>query len=111
MNKIINIKDIDQWNKIVQEHEINKNLIVVCFSGSWCGPCKALAPKLESLASTYNNSVLFMKIDIDECEIIAEKFNITSLPSTLLIKNCNVIKTIVGADYLNIKNSIDNQFS
>lgn len=107
MNYVNYIKDIDQWNEIINEHEIKQNLLVVCFSGSWCGPCKTLAPKFESLASTYNNRVLFMKIDIDECQIIAEKFNITSLPTTLIIKNSNVIKNIIGADYIGIKAGID----
>jgi len=109
MSKVVHIKSIDQWNEIVAAHESNGNILVCKCSANWCAPCKALAPKIESLAQTYDiEKVLFLSIDIEENEEIANKFNITSLPTTLIIKNCDVIKTIVGADFAGIKIGIDN---
>lgn len=111
MNQVIYIKDINQWNTIIQEHENKNNILVVCFGGTWCGPCNSLAPKFTSLAETYDNHILFLKIDIDECTLIADKFNISSVPTTLIIKKSNIVKTIVGADYIGIKVGIDNQLN
>jgi thioredoxin 1 len=108
MSKLQYVKTVEEWNNIVTEHDEKKNLLVACFSASWCGPCKALKPKLEALSLQYGDAVVFLKVDIDEVEEIANKFEIASVPTTLIIKNCNVVKTVVGADILGIQTGIDN---
>ncbi len=108
MGKVVHVESVEQWNQIVSDHEKAKNILVCKFSANWCGPCKALAPKVESLAQNYDETkVLFLSIDIEENEEIANKFNITSLPTTLIIKNCDIYKTITGADLVGIKMGID----
>lgn len=112
MSKVIHVKSIDHWNEIVTNHESNGSVLVCKFSAIWCGPCKSLAPKIDSLSLTYDeNKVLFLSIDIDENKEIAEKFDISSMPTTLIIKNCKIIKSIVGADLIAIKMGIDNIFT
>jgi thioredoxin 1 len=112
MTKVVHVKSTDHWNEIVTAHEDNGSVLVCKFSSSWCRPCLALAPKIDSLSLTYDeNKVLFLSIDIEENEEIAEKFNITSMPTTLIIRNCKIIKTVVGADLVAIKGGIDNIFA
>lgn len=109
MTKVVHIESIDQWNNIVKAHNKNGGLLVCKCGSSWCPPCKALAPKLDTLSLSYDpDQVLFISVDIDEHGEIAEKFNVTSLPTTLVLKNCKVVKTIVGADLAGIKSAIDN---
>lgn len=108
MSKVTHVNSVEQWNKIATFHDENDNILVCKFGSSWCGPCGALKPKFESLASHYDNNILFITIDIDECESIADKFSISSLPTTLIIKKSIVVKTIVGADIVGIKTGIDN---
>lgn len=108
MSKVVHVENVDEWNAIVTDHESQKNLLVVCFGAAWCGPCKALKPKFDALSANYGDAVVFLKVDIDECEEVADKFQISSVPTTLVIKNCNVIKTVVGADVLGIQTGIDN---
>lgn len=109
MTKVVHVKSTDHWNEIVTNHESNGSVLVCKFFSDWCNPCKALAPKIDSLSLNYDeNKVLFLSIDIEENEEVAEKFNITSMPTTLLIKNCKIIKTVVGADLVAIKGGIDN---
>lgn len=111
MTKVVHVKSIDHWNEIVTIHESNGSVLVCKFGSNWCGPCKSLAPKIDSLSLTYDeNRVLFLSIDIDENEEIAKKFDISSMPTTLIIKNCKVVKTVVGADLIAIKGGIDNIF-
>ena len=108
-SRVVHVESVDQWNDIVVAHEKNKSILVCKFSASWCGPCRALAPKVDALALTYEeDKVLFLSIDIDECQEIADKFNVTSLPTTLVIKDCKPVKQIVGADVVGIKAGIDN---
>lgn len=109
MTKVVHITSVDQWNEIVLAHEKNKNILVCKYSAEWCGPCRALAPKVDALSLQYDeNEVVFLSIDIDECQEIADKFNVSSLPTTLVIKNCKPFKQVVGADIVSIKAGIDN---
>lgn len=61
---------------------INKDLIVVDFFATWCGPCKMLGPVLESL-----DGVEVLKIDVDECPDLAREYGIMSVPTLMIFKN------------------------
>lgn len=61
---------------------INKDLIVVDFFATWCGPCKMLGPVLESL-----DGVEVLKIDVDECPSLARSYGIMSVPTLIIFKN------------------------
>lgn len=69
--------------------------VLVKFGAEWCGPCKSLAPILESLATEYASKLNFVSVDIDGTSI-AQKFNIRGVPTILLFKNGEVVNTIVG---------------
>jgi thioredoxin 1 len=105
MLEYINSKD--EWNEMARQHQELKNIIVVCFGAEWCGPCKALQPKLNDLSNNYPN-IKFIKVDIEKCPEVADKFNIASVPTTLILKDCSIYKTIVGADILGIQSGLDN---
>lgn len=64
---------------------INKELIVVDFYATWCGPCKMLGPVLESL-----EDVEILKIDVDECPELARKYGVMSVPTLMIFKNGNL---------------------
>ncbi|KXJ77338.1 thioredoxin-2 [Aedes albopictus] len=73
-------------------------LVVVDFFATWCGPCKVIAPKLEELQNKYAEKVLFVKVDVDECEDLAAKYEISSMPTFLYIKNKKVVDQFSGAN-------------
>jgi thioredoxin 1 len=58
--------------------------VLVDFSASWCGPCKAMAPALEAFAECRYNELAVVKIDIDEAPGIASKYAIRSVPTLML---------------------------
>ena len=75
----------------------SKNLVLVDFSASWCGPCKMLTPILEELQETFK-TVAFYKMDIDDesnREVIQE-YNIMSVPTVILFKNGAVAGSMLG---------------
>jgi thioredoxin len=79
------------------EEVINSEIIVVAdFWAPWCGPCKMLTPILEELDREIGNKVKFVKINVDENPIIANKFGIASIPNVIVFKNGDIVENIVG---------------
>ena len=61
---------------------------VVCdFFATWCGPCKMLAPVLEEVSSQFADKAVFIKVDVDECNDLAARYGIMSIPYVAVFKN------------------------
>ena len=61
-------------------------LVVIDFFATWCGPCKMIAPRLEEWEAQMSN-VKFLKVDVDEAEDVAAHYQISAMPTFILIKN------------------------
>jgi len=73
-----------------------KDLVLVDFYATWCGPCKMLAPVLEQVADEVKEKAIIKKLDIDECLDIAKEFNVMSVPTMILFKDGKEVERIVG---------------
>lgn len=84
-------------NKENFENEVlNSNkLTVVDFFATWCGPCQMLAPVLEKLSKEQNDLNIF-KVDIDESVELAIKYQVEVVPTLIIFKNGNPVKTLEG---------------
>lgn len=84
-------------NKENFENEVlNSNkLTVVDFFATWCGPCQMLAPVLEKLSKEQNDLNIF-KVDIDESVELAIKHQVEVVPTLVIFKNGNPVKTLEG---------------
>lgn len=78
-----------------QEVEASKTPVLVDFYADWCGPCKMVQSELEALAQNHDD-VLVAKVNVDENNNLAERFNISSIPCMILFKNGEATKTIIG---------------
>lgn len=74
--------------KNFEEEVMNsKKTVLIDFWASWCGPCKMMAPVVNELADELADSVKVCKINIDEEQNLAVKYNVMSIPTFVVIKN------------------------
>lgn len=66
---------------------LGKSTAVLDFSAQWCGPCKMLAPVLESVADTMHEDVSFYSIDVDENMALAMEYHVSSIPCIVILKD------------------------
>jgi thioredoxin 1 len=70
--------------------------VLVDYWAEWCGPCKALAPLLEDLAKDYGGKLRIAKVNVDENQQLARKYNIKAIPTLMLFKEGNVQASKLG---------------
>ncbi len=71
--------------------------VLVDFFAPWCGPCRAMSPILDELSKEYEGKVRICKMNIDENQVTAHKFQIRAVPTMVLMKNGQIVDTIQGA--------------
>ena len=74
----------------------SKTPVLIDFWATWCGPCRMLAPELSAIAEKYNGKIKVAKINVDDNENIAARFEVNSIPALYLINNKQIVKNAVG---------------
>lgn len=75
----------------------SEKLTVVDFWAPWCGPCLALSPTIDALATEYDGKINVGKVNVDENPNLSVEYGVTSIPCILYIKNGEVVDKQVGA--------------
>jgi thioredoxin 1 len=75
--------------------DIIQNGGILHFTAAWCGPCKVLTKTFENNKSTFKK-IKRLKVDLDEHQELAKKYNIKSVPTILLFKNGQESKRLIG---------------
>ena len=89
---MITIKNDDFDREVV-----NSNVPVLAdFFATWCGPCKMLAPVLESVAQQFQGKAKVVKVDIDESPELAGQYGVTAVPTLLVFSGGKVIQKAMG---------------
>lgn len=89
---IITVND-DSFEKEVLKSETPT---LVDFWAEWCGPCKALAPKIDELANQFEGKVKVVKVNIDDAPNTPAKFGVRGIPTLILFKGGKVVDSLVG---------------
>lgn len=83
--------------KNFEEEVLNSEVpVLIDFWATWCGPCRMMAPVVEEIANEVGEKAKVCKVNIDENKDIAEKYDVMSIPTFLIIKNGKVAATTVG---------------
>lgn len=71
--------------------------VLVDFWAPWCGPCKIIGPIVEKLAGSYKGKLKVGKMNVDENPQMSGQFGIMSIPTLLIFKKGQVVKSMIGA--------------
>ena len=103
---IITIKDEQDLAKL--KDKFNDKIIIIDFWAVWCSPCKMFAPIFEKLQQEYNKDFIFAKINVDENPLIAPSFGISSIPTTIYLKDGQLLQKYVGVmNYTTLKQVLE----
>ncbi len=89
---IVIVSDTDFDEKVLK----SANPVLVDFFATWCGPCRMAEPVLEELSDEYKDKVVVAKVDVDQNHNTAAKYDVMSIPTTILIKDGKELGRQIG---------------
>lgn len=78
------------------DEQIKEGVNLVDFWAPWCGPCKMIAPVLEDLAADYDGKADVLKLDVDQNQATAAKYEVMSIPTLIVFKDGEAVDKVVG---------------
>ena len=70
--------------------------VLIDFYANWCGPCKMMSPIVDEIAEELKENVTVGKVNVDENQDLAMEYGIMSIPTLVILKNGETVKTFVG---------------
>ena len=70
---------------------------LIDFTAKWCGPCRVMEPALASIAKEYAGRVRVVAVDVDEEQVVAQQFNVRSMPTFVLMRDGREVGRVVGS--------------
>ena len=89
--------------KIITNNEFKKEVmessvpVLVDFYADWCGPCKMMAPVMETLSEEMAGKVSICKVNVDNDSELASKYKVMSIPTLIIFNNGEVVDKVIGA--------------
>jgi len=91
---ITKVSDTKTWEIDV----INSSIpVFVDFWAEWCGPCRMVGPVVEELSGDFDGKIKFVKVNVDEANELASKYNVFSIPTLMVLNKGEIIAQQVGA--------------
>ena len=91
------MNDIKSTQQFDDEVLNSSKPVFVDFWAEWCGPCRSVSPVVEELSNEYDGKVNFVKINVDQNNELAQKYNVFSIPTLAIFKNGEIVSQKVGA--------------
>ena len=91
LKRLINNKSVN-----IANYNSSSKPVIVSFWATWCGPCKMIAPVLEDLANDYDGKADILKLDVDQNQATAAKYEVMSIPTLIVFKDGEPVDKVVG---------------
>lgn len=91
--EVIHLESRDEFSSLVANAS---GPVVVKFFGTWCPPCRALAPVFKQVASEFKNKAVFIEIDVDKFDDLCEQWNVRSYPTLIFFNDGKKVTENVG---------------
>jgi len=89
-------KCVEEFSGNHFDEKVGEGTVVVDFFAEWCMPCLMMAPVVEEMCEKFKK-IKFMKVNIDENQHLAEKFDVMSIPTLIVFKDGKEVNRITGA--------------
>jgi thioredoxin 1 len=102
MKKMKNIPMVEDHERVLTltdknfQQQTKNKVVLVDFWASWCAPCRMMAPVLNDVASELNGNAHVGKVDIQQYQSLAQKFQVRNIPTLVLLKNGVEVNRFVG---------------
>jgi thioredoxin 1 len=111
-NKMVYIEmenELEEYYKLIMHKDYSDKLILAYFTAKWCGPCKMVSPIVKRIGEE-KDSVVVIKVDVDDCSDISDNCEIECMPTFLFYKNNEMepVNKISGADIPILVQNINN---
>ena len=100
---MIYINSTEEFDNLIE----NNTLVVVDFTATWCGPCKKIGPYFDSLSQEFT-SITFVKVDVDENEELVSRYEVSCMPTFMVIRNKEKVDEMSGAAEEQLKQMVVN---
>lgn len=92
------MEDINVTEENFDQEVLKSNIpVLVDFWAEWCGPCKIVHPILEEISQEYTGKIKIVKVNVDEQNALAGRYNVMSIPNMKIFKGGQHVGEIVGA--------------
>lgn len=95
---VVIVESRTQYNQLINNTKKKNTVLLVDYFTTWCGPCKMLAPVLQSVADHFanNDRVVVVKVDVQEHEDIGDDENVASIPTLKVFNNGSEVDCTSG---------------
>ncbi|MCL4519114.1 MAG: thioredoxin [Thaumarchaeota archaeon] len=94
MSKQVVVGTDSNWKQEVEQSNLP---VIVDFWAPWCGPCRMVSPVIERLAEKYDGKLKVVKVNVDENQNLAMRYNIMSIPTVMLFREGKALDQAIGA--------------
>ncbi|KAH8499932.1 hypothetical protein Peur_041861 [Populus x canadensis] len=103
---VVDVHSVDAWRSYFEANKQNNKLLVIEFTATWCGPCRHMEQTMKDFAAKYTD-VVFIRIDVDELQHVAQQFNVTTMPAFSLLKKGKIVDEVAGVKKSELENKIE----
>ena len=91
------VESVEELNSGDFDNFAKKGLVFIDFFAEWCMPCVMMGPVVEEVSKKFEKKIKFGKVNVGENEALARKFDVSSIPNFVLLKDGKVVENFIGA--------------